>query len=39
MGLTWVSPFGPVGMDAALPLLKEDFDITESFRINFGTRF
>jgi outer membrane protein insertion porin family len=39
IGITWKSPFGPVGMDAAIPLLKEDFDITENVRINFGTRF
>ncbi len=39
MGITWISPFGPVGMDAAVPLLKEDFDITENIRVNFGTRF
>ncbi len=39
MGLTWISPFGPVGIDAAVPLLKEDFDITENVRVNFGTRF
>jgi len=39
VGVTWQSPFGPVGMDAALPVLKEEFDITESFRVNFGTRF
>ena len=38
-GLTWQSPFGPVGVDGAVPLVKEDFDITENFRINFGTRF
>ena len=39
MGLTYRSPFGPIGMDAAIPLLKEDFDITENIRVNFGTRF
>jgi outer membrane protein insertion porin family len=39
IGLSWMSPFGPVGMDAAIPLIKEDFDITENIRINFGTRF
>ena len=38
-GLTWQSPFGPVGVDGAVPLVKEDFDITENIRINFGTRF
>ncbi|MBC8337243.1 MAG: outer membrane protein assembly factor BamA [Rhodospirillales bacterium] len=39
IGLTWTSPFGPVGMDAALPIIKEDFDLTENIRVNFGTRF
>ncbi len=39
VGFTWLSPFGPVGMDTAVPLLKEDFDITENVRVNFGTRF
>jgi len=38
-GITWQSPFGPVGIDAAIPIVKEDFDLTENFRINFGTRF
>ena len=38
-GLTWTSPFGPVGVDAAVPLIKEDFDITENIRFNFGSRF
>ena len=39
VGVTWNSPFGPIGADLAVPVLKEDFDITENFRINFGTRF
>jgi outer membrane protein insertion porin family len=38
-GLTWMSPMGPVGMDAGFPLTKEDYDKTEMIRINFGTRF
>ena len=38
-GITWVSPFGPLGFDLAIPLIKEDFDVVENFRINFGTRF
>lgn len=38
-GVTWVSPVGPIGIDVALPVLKEDFDIEENFRLNFGTRF
>ncbi len=39
VGISWQSPFGPLGIDAAIPIVKEDFDITENFRINFGTRF
>lgn len=38
-GLTWDSPFGPLGLDVAFPLLKEDFDKEEFVRINFGTQF
>ena len=39
VGLTWESPLGPLGMDTGFPLAKEDFDITEVFRINFGAQF
>ena len=39
VGLAWRSPFGPVRLDFALPILKEDFDEDENFRFNFGTRF
>ena len=39
IGMTWVSPFGPLGVDIGIPLLKEDNDEIENFRINFGTRF
>jgi outer membrane protein insertion porin family len=38
-GITWVSPFGPIGIDVGFPILKEDFDEIENLRINFGTRF
>jgi outer membrane protein insertion porin family len=38
-GVQWSSPFGPIRVDFAKALLKEDFDETESFRFNFGTRF
>ncbi len=38
-GVTWNSPMGPIGLDFAIPILKEDFDETENFRLNFGTRF
>ena len=38
-GLSWASPFGPVRLDFAVPVLKEDFDEEENFRFSFGTRF
>jgi outer membrane protein insertion porin family len=38
-GITWTSPFGLIGIDLGFPVVKEDFDIDEVFRLNFGTRF
>jgi outer membrane protein insertion porin family len=38
-GLTWRSPFGPLAVDFALPVLKEEFDKTEFFRFSVGTQF
>ncbi len=39
IGMTWNSPFGPLGIDLGIPLLEEEYDKKESFRVNFGTRF
>lgn len=39
MGATWRSPMGPVRIDLAQPIKKENFDKTEVFRFSFGTRF
>jgi outer membrane protein insertion porin family len=39
LGLSWRSPFGPVRVDAALPIASEEYDEEEVFRFNFGTRF
>ena len=39
VGLKWRSPLGPVRLDVAMPILKEDFDQEEIFRFNLGTRF
>lgn len=39
VGVSWRSPFGPVRMDLAVPVVKEDFDKEELFRFSFGTRF
>jgi outer membrane protein insertion porin family len=39
IGLSWLSPLGPISVDWAQPFLKNQEDETENFRINFGTRF
>jgi outer membrane protein insertion porin family len=39
VGLSWLSPLGPISVDWAQPFLKNKEDETENFRINFGTRF
>lgn len=39
VGFNWQSPFGPVRVDLAEAVLKEDHDQTETFRFSFGTRF
>jgi outer membrane protein insertion porin family len=39
VGLTWVSPFGPLAVDLAYPVLKEPFDKDELFRFSVGTTF
>lgn len=38
-GLSWRSPFGPIRVDLAVPVIKETFDKKEIFRFSFGTRF
>jgi len=38
-GISWRSPLGPIRIDLAFPLLKEDYDKVEQFRFSFGTRF
>ena len=37
-GFRWLSPMGQIDIDIAFPLAKEDYDETEVFRLNFGTR-
>ncbi len=39
VGLSWLSPLGPIAIDLSQAFLKEDEDETEFFRISFGTRF
>jgi outer membrane protein insertion porin family len=38
-GLLWSSPFGPIRIDLAHAIIKEDRDLTENVRFSFGTRF
>jgi outer membrane protein insertion porin family len=39
IGLEWVSPFGPVRVDYAIPVRRERWDKRESIRVSFGTRY
>ena len=37
-GFQWMSPMGQIDVDFGFPLVKEKYDETEVFRLNFGTR-
>ncbi len=39
IGISWRSPVGPVRVEYAVPVVKEDFDREQRFRLRFGTRF
>jgi outer membrane protein insertion porin family len=39
IGLAWASPAGPVRVDLARAVKKEEYDETEFFAFSFGTRF
>lgn len=39
VGVFWESPFGPIRLDFAQAVRKEDYDETQFFRFNIGTRF
>jgi outer membrane protein insertion porin family len=38
-GVIWQSPFGPLRLEAAYPILKQETDEKEWFRFSIGTRF
>lgn len=38
-GLIWASPFGPLRVDYAIPVLKEDTDQVQEFNFGMSTRF
>ena len=39
VGVNWVSPFGPLRIDIAKALLKQEGDETKLFSFNVGTQF
>ena len=39
VGVNWVSPFGPLRIDLAKAILKEEGDETKLFSFNVGTQF
>ncbi|WP_427935621.1 outer membrane protein assembly factor BamA [Acidibrevibacterium sp.] len=39
VGLTWNSPFGLINLDIGEPIIMYKYDMTELFRVGFGTRF
>lgn len=39
LSVYWDSPFGPIRLDFAQVLVKEDYDRTETFRFSAGRRF
>ena len=39
VGIQWVSPFGPIRVDYAIPVVQDPWDKTENIRFSFGTRF
>ena len=39
VGISWLSPLGPLSIDLSQAILKENVDKTETFRVSFGTRF
>ena len=38
-GLIWISPFGPLRFDYAVPVMKEDYDKTQNFRFSMAGQF
>jgi outer membrane protein insertion porin family len=39
VGIQWISPFGPIRIDYAIPIVQDPWDKTENIRFSFGTRF
>jgi len=39
VGVLWKSPFGPIAIDVAVPVLKQSFDKTQLINFSVGTSF
>ena len=39
LGVSWLSPFGPVKVYLSKPFMKENYDKVEIFRFSFGTTY
>jgi outer membrane protein insertion porin family len=39
IGIAWASPFGPVRLDLAEPLIYKSYDKLQHVHFNFGTKF
>jgi len=39
LGVVWASPFGPLRVDYAIPVVKEDYDKTQEFRFSIANQF
>ena len=39
VGLIWASPFGPLRVDYAVPVVKEESDEVQEFNFGVSTRF
>ncbi len=38
-GIVWLSPFGPLRFDYAVPVAKEDYDEVQNFRFSMANQF
>jgi outer membrane protein insertion porin family len=39
IGIQWISPFGPIRIDYAVPIVYENYDKIQNIHFSFGTRF
>jgi outer membrane protein insertion porin family len=39
IAVNWKSPFGPVEIDLAIPLVKQSYDKEQDIRLSAGTQF